>query len=324
VVVERFELVVKEIRVRYIPKAPQLDLRVGIVIGIALARQAIAQPADMQKPTHDLTEQLLIEEWDSEPEDRWRLTFTPYVWATSFTGDVSGAGMTAPVNVNFLDVFHAADSVGSLQGVIRARKGRFGFFMDGSLIYAEENNLRGSVAGVNLEADISLQMGVLEAGTSILAHQRRIGGLETPDPADDRRLYIDLLGGVRGTWLETELDIKGSKTVLLPNGKPVGQIEREFSGSADKSWIDPFVGVGIAAELPRSIVLRSRADVGGFGVGSDLSWQASVAVGWRFNFFQADGVLFTGYRALHQDYRDGGFGIDQTTHGPMVGLLIRF
>jgi hypothetical protein len=46
-----------------------------------------------------------------------------------------------------------------------------------------------------------------------------------------------------------------------------------FSGSGDLEWVDPFVGFRIRHEMGTSKELGLEADFGGFGVGSDFSWQ---------------------------------------------------
>lgn len=96
-------------------------------------------------------------------------------------------------------------------------------------------------------------------------------------------------------------------------------VDFEVTGveSAEESWLDPFVGARGEFELGGAWSLRLRGDVGGFGVGSDLSWQgialagASVGEAWRLDF---------GYRALGVDFDGGDLRYDAIVHGPIVGL----
>jgi opacity protein-like surface antigen len=62
-------------------------------------------------------------------------------------------------------------------------------------------------------------------------------------------------------------------------------------------------------------------DVGGFGVGSDLTWQAFGGVSYDINETWS---IKAGYRALATDYENGGFRLDAVSHGPVVGLGVRF
>lgn len=62
-------------------------------------------------------------------------------------------------------------------------------------------------------------------------------------------------------------------------------------------------------------------DIGGLGVGSRLTWQALGSVNYAWN---EKLTLKAGYRALHVDYRNGGFSYDVTQHGPAVAATYRF
>ena len=73
--------------------------------------------------------------------------------------------------------------------------------------------------------------------------------------------------------------------------------------------------------------LTARGDVGGFGVGSDFSWNAQAGVGYEVS------TLFTlvaQYRALGVDFNNDKAGTadyllyDTITHGPLVGFVFRF
>jgi hypothetical protein len=75
--------------------------------------------------------------------------------------------------------------------------------------------------------------------------------------------------------------------------------------------------------------LMLRADVGGFGAGSQFSWNALAA--YSFVFAKRDGVTYSGmlgYRAVDADYEQGSgrtkFVYDIVIHGPVTGLTIGF
>jgi hypothetical protein len=69
----------------------------------------------------------------------------------------------------------------------------------------------------------------------------------------------------------------------------------------------------------------ARADIGGFGVGSDLTWSALAALDWSLS--ESFGLVF-GYRALDTDYSDGSgenrFAFDMLVSGPLLGLRYNF
>jgi hypothetical protein len=68
-----------------------------------------------------------------------------------------------------------------------------------------------------------------------------------------------------------------------------------------------------------------RGDGGGFGVGSDLTWQAFPYFGWQFAKW---GSLQAGYRWLYMDYETGSgtrqFKYDMLNQGPQLGFTLHF
>ena len=123
---------------------------------------------------------------------------------------------------------------------------------------------------------------------------------------------LDPYLGARYTYLDFKLDVK--------NGGP------NFSG--DQDWVDPIVGFrSIWQFTPRSS-LTTTSDIGGFGVGSNFTWQATGLVGCQFSIFsEQDSRFVVCYRALSQDYTNGNgadkFKWDIVAHDPMTGLAIR-
>ena len=89
----------------------------------------------------------------------------------------------------------------------------------------------------------------------------------------------------------------------------------------DKTWIDPVIGLRYQRSLSESFFFRAVSDIGGFGVSSDLTWQAFGGLGWRFS---DSGNALIGYRALGTDYEDGAFEYDVTAHGPVLGVEFTF
>ncbi len=119
---------------------------------------------------------------------------------------------------------------------------------------------------------------------------------------------FEWLGGLRYNSLSGE--IRG------PGG-------RAPTGSQD--WIDPIVGFNYNLPTNSAWSFHLRADIGGFGVGSDLTWQAYPSASWRFS---ETGVFQMGYRWVYNDYESGSgakyFRYDVTSQGPQVGVTFRF
>lgn len=87
--------------------------------------------------------------------------------------------------------------------------------------------------------------------------------------------------------------------------------------SAHESWIDPWVGARGGFELGERWELDLRADVGGFGVGCEFTWQALG--GLRVDLGKSV-RLDLGYRAIRLDFDDDDLEYDALIRGPVVGL----
>jgi opacity protein-like surface antigen len=119
---------------------------------------------------------------------------------------------------------------------------------------------------------------------------------------------IDVFGGVRIWVVDTQLKLTGDVATT-----------RRFSDT--EAWADPVVGAAIRARLWGRLFGTLLADVGGFGIVSDITWQAFVGLSYEF----ADRwALKVGYRALGVDYKDGAFKFDDIAYGPLIGVGYRF
>ena len=123
---------------------------------------------------------------------------------------------------------------------------------------------------------------------------------------------FEALAGVRFTSLTTTV-------VLTPF---TGNAQ---TGKATKSWFDPIVGARVKAPIGKGWSLEGYGDVGGFGLGSDLTWCVTGRVDWQLSPSMGVGA---GYRVLYQDYATGS-GADEfrwkvTTQGPLVAANLRF
>jgi hypothetical protein len=105
------------------------------------------------------------------------------------------------------------------------------------------------------------------------------------------------------------------------------RIAKEMQSSLDTrvartdDWWDPFIGLRARYQFNDRFYLAAKGDVGGFGVGSEFSWQAEAALGCQLT----DRIFAeVGYRALGMDYDDEGLVYDVILHGAQVTLGIEF
>ncbi len=92
-----------------------------------------------------------------------------------------------------------------------------------------------------------------------------------------------------------------------------------------QDWWDPIVGADLGLPLSKAFALKLRGDIGGFGVGSDLTWQVFPYLDWRFARW---GSLQVGYRWLYMDYETGSgasrFKYDILNQGAQLGFTFHF
>jgi hypothetical protein len=102
-------------------------------------------------------------------------------------------------------------------------------------------------------------------------------------------------------------------------------LQQVRTASRDASWVDPLVGLNYEIPVSGKWRFTLRGDVGGFGIGSDLTWHALTKLSYqqseRFSWY-------VGYRALAYDYEDGKGrnyqNYDLVQHGPGAGIAFSF
>jgi hypothetical protein len=124
--------------------------------------------------------------------------------------------------------------------------------------------------------------------------------------------YFEVLAGARYNNLSGE--------VLTPG---ILSTQRIRSGSQD--WWDPIIGANLYFPLGKSFSLNLRGDIGGFGAGSDFTWQVYPYFGWRCAKWIS---LEAGYRWVYMDYETGSgtsrFKYDMLIQGPQLGFTFHF
>ena len=143
----------------------------------------------------------------------------------------------------------------------------------------------------------------------------------------DPHTAIDILAGAR-YWHE-DMSINLALAGTLDTGDLSISGNRAIARSGSVDWVDPLVGGRIRYNLAPGQDFILRGDVGGFGVGSQFTWNALAA--YSFVFSKRDGVTYSGllgYRALSADYEQGSgrtkYVYDVVMHGPVTGLTIGF
>jgi hypothetical protein len=122
--------------------------------------------------------------------------------------------------------------------------------------------------------------------------------------------------GGRLNYLDMGMDVRKN---VFPAGT------EEITGEQSKTWYDPVVIARFTTDIKDKWLFQFRGDIGGFGVGSDLTWQLHATAGYRFTkVFQ----MSLGYRILSTDYKTGEepkeFLFDVDEFGPEIRFGFNF
>jgi hypothetical protein len=217
----------------------------------------------------------------------WKFTIAPYLVAAAMDGTVGVKGQEVTLDVPFSDIWANLHF--------------------GAMVHFDMKNDRWLVSSdliyMNLQQSTDVANGTAEATMT-----------ET---------FVEVAGGYRVSKEFTVL--AGARFVDLGGKLAFTGTNADRSGSQSKSWVDPFVGAQVNVALSDHWWLDLHGDVGGFGVGSDLAWQAYADVGYRASDLVS---VYVGYRALDMDYESGSgstlFRYDVLTAGPQVGVAFHF
>jgi hypothetical protein len=228
-------------------------------------------------------------------ESGWGFRIAPYGWLTAIDGDLTVGPLSAPVDISLSDTLDKLDTAFMI--VAEASKGPWSLTTD--FVYADFSNRiprDGLIGGRVLRAiEFEYTQWVL---TQTL-------GYRVIETADHR---MDVFAGARFTSFDSTL----TGRFLLG---------RNLQSSVDDTWGDPIIGLRGQSELGRGFFCRYNADIGGFGVSSDLIWQAFVGLGYHLT---PNASVAFGYRGMGTDYSEGPFTLDVIHHGPVFGFEFRF
>jgi hypothetical protein len=140
------------------------------------------------------------------------------------------------------------------------------------------------------------------------------------EPAGLYRIVPFLEVGLGGRLTNLSTDIDARRYVI-----GVGNPTEPVTASGSKTWMDPVLITRLSATVNEKWLFQFRGDIGGFGVGSDLTWQLQAYAGYRFGkVFQ----LTAGYRYLSVDYDKGvdadRFVFNMASFGPVVRFGFNF
>jgi hypothetical protein len=203
--------------------------------------------------------------------------------------------LVADIDRSFSELLNDLDGAFFLKGL--ARKGRVVLFADVNYVSLSERDPSPIPLFTSIKADVEQVTGTVAAGLRVSGHPRGT---------------VDVLAGARGWHVDAELRADKAE------GEP-----SEIPDRASETWsfIDPIIALRGRAALTERLSVIGYGDIGGFGAGSDLTWQAMVTL----NYALSKRFIFSaGYRHLSVDYDDAGQLLDEDLSGPLVGITYTF
>lgn len=231
----------------------------------------------------------------------WQHRAAIYLWGAGLDGESGNKLSSGDIEASFSDILSNLSA--GFMGNYRGKKDRYSVNLDVIYLGISPNP---KVKGPNplpvgprqidtkADSDVTKWIVDLTAGYEVLPGLEFLAGAR----------YVNL-------DIQAKVDLPGSNTLKV---------------GGNEDWLDPIVGFHWAGYFPNSKKWRysTRGDIGGFGVGSDLTWQAYGFIGYEPT---RNWVLFAGYRHLYMDYdsgNDNGFFYDMAISGPMAGAGYQF
>lgn len=227
-------------------------------------------------------------------DDEWHYTVAPYLLMAAMDGKIAVRGLEADVDISASDIFSNLQM--GFNGYFAAQKGNWGFGVD--VIYM---SLGTSTDLVNVDPS--------QAAFTFVAIRRLAPTL-------------DLNFGARVNVVRGRIEFKDNAPPAL-----AGIIVEDT-----KTWVDPVVGVHWKQPLGERWMAGVSANVGGFGVGSDIAVDVFPTVQFKVG---KNAWIGGGWRFLYMDYETGyedgvpipgeePFRYDMVTTGPVIGMAFRF
>lgn len=275
---------------------------------------------------------------ESSAYDGWEFSFTPYAWVLFITGDQTAGTDTSSIDTNLFEIIEEAKELYAFNSEQELRKGKLGILAD--VVWANvrvpvNEAVTGEIPGIprinvaiGAEGGAAVKIAVVEPGVAYEIFDGSSGSSFKDPVSSERSTAIDLLGGARYWYLRTEIGLNVTATLSIPalglSRTGAGRVD----GATTTDWWDPYVGIRLRHKHGPGQEVVLRGDIGGFGVGSDFTWQLEGLYNYDTRLLGHDVTAQLGYRALYADYEEGSgdntVGYDWLWHGPVVGLKFTF
>jgi hypothetical protein len=234
-------------------------------------------------------------------DDDWQFQITPYLWFAGIKGDVSTIPGYPPAPIDVSSSQALQDTKTSYMGILSVKKGRHAGFVD--FLYSDVQSDLYYAPTLNLTLQSTSKTTLVTAGYAYEVYE-------------SDKAFVDLFAAARYWEVDSQLDLVGGLGILPPQYAP------PYTISNKESWVDPLIGIMARSALGDSkFFVSGILGVGGFGVGSDHLYDASLHFGYQWS--KLIGTTL-GYRMYDVKYQDGSFLYDVRQQGWLLGLSFTF
>ncbi len=188
----------------------------------------------------------------------------------------------------------------------------------GGMLYAEVHNNKLAYTSdlfyANLSEDASTKNGIVSGSASLKQFLWELEGLYRLNP------WLEVGVGARINNITAGLNIGYS--ITTPGGTQNGNASSQKSNT----WVDPLIVTRLKTVIHDKWLFQLRADMGGFGIGSQFAWQLQPDIFYRASKLLELGI---GYRVISMNYYNNKSGsdyflYDMEEYGPQIRIGFNF
>lgn len=253
----------------------------------------------------------------------WEFKFSPYAWLVFDKGDLGLGNKTSPIDTNIFKILGEVKNIYAWMSYQELRKGPFAIYANVFWSRMSFSDTKSGVlpigrfidASAVAQAKIWTDLAIIEPGVTYEFARWTSGASWTA---------LEALAGARYWYIKPDITLDVTATVSIPALNLSKTTSGTVSAAKTIDWIDPIVGMRVRHVVAPGKELMLQGDVGGFGVGSNFTWQAIATYNFETEFAGYKLKPFIGYRAISIDYEQGSgrraLALDLIQHGPVMGL----